>query len=99
MLVLWRKNANANLMMKILKSNLKEEDNNKFLSKTHIMLGMSYSLCRKLLVKNDKEIRDKEMVTVFNAKETALYCMNFLTFGPSIYHFASILIAKVKCMA
>ena len=67
--------------------NLKEEDNNKFLNEGNTMHNLSCSQCQRRLVQNGKGHSNKETITIFNAKRTALCCQELLTCGPGVCRF------------
>ena len=76
--------------------NLKQEENNKFLNEGHAMHNLSCRTCEKRLVKNSKGHSNKESITIFNGKRTALCCEELLTFGPTVCRFCIFCDCKFK---
>ena len=66
---------------------LKEETDNNFLNAGQIMDGAICSKCGLPLVKTDLFEQNKESVTVFSARRTALCCEELLASGPVVCRF------------
>ena len=66
---------------------LKEETDNNFLNAGQIMDGIICSKCGLPLVKTDLFEQNKESVTVFSARRTALCCKELLASGPVVCRF------------
>ena len=59
--------------------NLKDESNNNYLNEGQRMRNLSCSLCEKKFVKSYKGVTDKNLIAVFNIKQTALHNLELLT--------------------